>query len=307
MRSQVIALAGGVGGARLSYGLAQCLPPAELTVVVNTGDDFEHLGLTICPDLDTVMYTLASLNDTHQGWGVRGDTRHLMQALTRLGGEDWFVLGDQDVATHLLRTERLQNRSLSQVTAELCQSLGIEVMVVPMSDQPVRTQVHTDQGLLAFQDYFVRRRCAPVVKAVSFDGIERARPSDGFMAALSAPDLTAIVLCPSNPMLSIEPILALPGVRARLRTRSVPVVAVSPFIDGQAVKGPAAKMFAELGLPTTPAGLVDYYQGLLDGIVIDQRDAPPDGVRVLATDTLMRDSHDQARLAREVLSFVGSL
>jgi LPPG:FO 2-phospho-L-lactate transferase len=307
MKSHVIALAGGVGGARLSYGLAQCLSADDLTVIVNTADDFEHLGLTICPDLDTVMYTLASLNDPVQGWGVRDDTRHLMQALTRLGGEDWFVLGDQDVATHLLRTEQLKSHSLSQVTTALCGKLGIRVAVVPMSDQSVRTQVETEQGRLAFQDYFVRRRCEPVLSGVTFEGIEVARPSDGFLGALQNPKLSAIIMCPSNPILSIEPILSLPGVRERLRGRSVPLIAVSPFIGGQAVKGPAAKMFRELRLPVTSSGLVDYYQGLLDAVVIDRSDEPPTGVKVLATDTLMRDSADQARLAREVLQFAQTL
>ncbi len=307
MSGSVVALAGGVGGARLCQGLSQCLPAHQLTVVVNTGDDFEHWGLQICPDLDTVMYTLASLNDTAQGWGVRGDTRHLMQALARLGGEEWFALGDQDVATHLMRTTLLKTHSLSAVTAQLCQRLGIQVTVVPMSDQPVRTQVETDQGRLAFQDYFVRRACQPVFKSLVFSGIEVARPSPGFLAALSDPELSAVVVCPSNPLLSIEPILALPSVRAQLRALSVPVVAVSPFIGGQAVKGPAAKMFKELGLPATASGLVEYYQGLLDGVVIDKADGPPSGVKVCSTDILMRDAGDQARLARELLTFVETL
>ena len=309
MNRRFLALAGGVGGARLAAGLAGVLAPEDLTVVVNTGDDFEHLGLAISPDLDTVMYTLAGINNPEQGWGINGESWAAMDALKRLGGEDWFQLGDRDLATHILRTRRLRDgESLSAVTTDLCQRLGIRHPVVPMSDAPVRTMVTTDEGVLAFQHYFVRRRCEPRFEAIDFAGAETAGPSEAFAAALDDPALAAILICPSNPVLSIRPILNLPGVEARLRERSVPIVAVSPFIGGKAVKGPAAKIFAELRLETTPAGLIESYDGLLDGLVIDRQDAgTTSALPCLATDTLMRNSDDQQRLARETIQFALTL
>jgi LPPG:FO 2-phospho-L-lactate transferase len=307
-RSKILALAGGVGGARLANGLANCLPPEALTVVVNTGDDFELHGLHISPDLDTVMYTLAGLNDSVRGWGVNGETWAMLGALKRLGGEDWFMLGDQDIATHILRTERLRTQTLSAVTREFCSKLGIRHGVVPMTDDEVRTMVLTDEGRLPFQDYFVRRRCAPRFLAIEVEGAANARPSDGFLSALDDSALAAVVICPSNPLLSIRPILGLPGVTERLAGKRVPVVAVSPFIGGKAVKGPAAKILQELGLAPSPAGLLACYGDLIDALVIDHADVgsvlPDRRVRTLVTNTLMRDAADQARLAREVLSFI---
>lgn len=305
----ILALAGGVGGARLAKGLAAVLAPQELSIVVNTGDDFEHLGFLVCPDLDTVCYTLAGVNNAAQGWGLEGETWAFMDALRKLGGEDWFNLGDRDLATHVTRRGMLGSHSLSAITAHLAARLGIAHAIAPMSDDPVRSMVDTDEGELAFQHYFVRRRAEPRFKSIRFAGIETARPSAALVAALDDPALEAIILCPSNPVLSIAPILALPGIRTKLKGRKVPIVAVSPFIGGQAIKGPASKIMAEIGIATTPAGLAGYYGGLLDGIVIDRADAgdAAEGAALHVTDTLMRGADDQKRLAAETLAFARSL
>jgi LPPG:FO 2-phospho-L-lactate transferase len=304
----ILALAGGVGGARLANGLATAAPAGALTVVVNTGDDFEHLGLAISPDIDTVTYTLAGLNNPVLGWGRKDESWAFMDALRQLGGPDWFALGDRDLAIHSLRTQRLRaGDSLSAITADIAARLGIAQHIVPMSDDPVRSMVDTDDGELAFQDYFVRRRCEPRFIGIRFEGAATARPGPALMAALADPTLEAIVICPSNPLLSVAPILALPGVRDALTGCAAPIVAVSPFIGGKAVKGPAGKIMDELGLPATPAGLTNHYAGLIDGLVIDHIDAAGGAaianVEVMATDTLMRDSADQARLAAETLDF----
>ncbi|WP_336962669.1 2-phospho-L-lactate transferase [Sphingobium aquiterrae] len=306
----VLALAGGVGGAKLANGLAAVLPPGTLTVAVNTGDDFEHLGVLICPDIDTVTYTLAGMNDLKQGWGLAGESWAFMDAVGKLGGETWFRLGDRDMATHVLRTARLRTESLSAVTADFAARLGITQEIVPMSDAPVRSIVSTDEGDLPFQDYFVRRQCAPRFFDIRFEGAAQASPSAGFLAALEDPALEAIIFCPSNPLLSIAPILAVPGVRDRIASRRVPCVALSPFIAGQAVKGPAAKIMDELGLATTPAAVAAQYAGLIDGLVIDCADEvaqSPGGPALLATDSLMRDAADQRRLAGEMLAFARGL
>ncbi|MBK5263725.1 MAG: 2-phospho-L-lactate transferase [Alphaproteobacteria bacterium] len=303
----ILALAGGVGGARLANGLAAILDPDQLVIAVNTGDDFEHLNLPISPDIDTVTYTLAGINNPTQGWGLAGESWSFMDALGTLGGETWFKLGDRDLATHVLRGVMLRMQSLSDVTATFAKKLGIRHRIVPMSDDPVRSIVSTDEGDMPFQDYFVRRQCAPRFRTIRYDGIENAHPSAGFLAALDDPELEAIIICPSNPLLSIAPILALPGVRDRLNRRVVPIVAVSPFIGGQAVKGPAAKIMSELGLPTTPAGIAAHYGSLLDGLVIDHADAADAPDRTLITDTLMRDTGDQRRLADETLAFARTL
>jgi LPPG:FO 2-phospho-L-lactate transferase len=302
----ILALAGGVGGARLANGLARISRIGDLSVVVNTADDFDHLGLRICPDLDTVTYTLAGRNNRELGWGIAGESWAFLEMLGELGGEDWFRLGDRDIAMHVLRTSLLRELTLSEVTSRLTQHLGVEHPIIPMSDDPVRSMVSTDEGELPFQHYFVRRQCAPRFQSIRFDGIAQARPSTAFMAALENPTLEAVVICPSNPVLSIDPILALPGVSERLAGLAVPVIAVSPFIGGKAVKGPAAKIMAELGLEATAATIIRHYGGLLDGLVIDHADAesPTDGgVAMLMTDALMRNDDDQARLAREVIAF----
>ncbi|NKC15745.1 MAG: 2-phospho-L-lactate transferase [Gammaproteobacteria bacterium] len=304
----VLALAGGVGGAKLIRGLALQLAPAQLTAAVNTADDFNYLGLDICPDLDSVTYALAGLNDEKRGWGLRDETWRFMAAVERLGGESWFSLGDQDLATHVLRTARLrEGASLTEVTGELTRALGISVCVAPMCDQPVRTLVDTGEGQLAFQHYFVARRCEPVVQAFHYRGAQAAQVSTPLADALVRPDLAVVVICPSNPFISIDPMLALPGLRARLEHLPVPVIAVSPIVGGDAIKGPAAKMLRELGLPVSAAGIAQHYGPLLDGYVIDRSDARLAGslapLPVHATNTLMRNDGDRADLAGAVLRF----
>lgn len=307
----IVALAGGVGGARMAAGLAACLPPGNLTVIVNTGDDFEHLGLAISPDIDSVLYTMGEINDAARGWGQAGETWAFMDAIRTLGGPDWFALGDRDLATHVLRTLRLRDSSLSEVTADFARQLGITQTILPMSDDPVRSVVLTDEGELAFQEYFVHRQARPAYRGLRLEGAETARPAPGVLEAIDAAE--AIILCPSNPWLSIAPIRIVPGIEAHVqaaaRDRGCPVVAVSPFIGGQAVKGPAAKIMRELGLEPTPAALAGLYEGFATALVIDRQDAAqaPDGWPVHATDTLMRDAAGQARLGREVLDFARAL
>jgi LPPG:FO 2-phospho-L-lactate transferase len=307
----ILALAGGVGGAKLADGLAAVLPPGELTVVVNTGDDFEHFGLHISPDIDTVTYTLAGINNQEQGWGLAGESWNCMAALERVGGETWFKLGDRDLATHLERTRRLKTESLSAITADFAARLGIRQRIVPMSDEPVRTMVETNVGLIPFQDYFVRLACAPEVKGLTFNGLLQARPSAGFLQALNDPALDAIVICPSNPFLSILPIISVTGILPLLARRRVPMVVVSPIVGGKAIKGPAAKMMLEFGMQPSSVAVADYYAHNLlqmaDGIVIDSEDAAEaDRIKdldVLVTGTIMRNRDDKGRLAHDVLAF----
>ncbi len=310
--ASVVVLAGGVGGAKLAHGFAQLDLGSRLTVIVNTADDFELYGLTICPDLDTVLYTLAGIANPVTGWGILGDTANTLAMLGRYGRPTWFWLGDRDLATHILRTERLrQGARLTEVAAELAAALGVTARILPMSDQPVRTIVETPDGPLPFQDYFVRRRQRDTVLAVRFAGIEQARPTPEVERALA--DSSAIVLAPSNPIVSIGPILALPGLRARLVDHPAPIVAVSPIIAGRALKGPADRMLASLGLEVSPVGVARLYQGFLDGLVIDAADAASApaierlGIRPLVTDAVMYDEADRARLARETLAFARQL
>lgn len=309
----VVALAGGVGGAKLADGLMSRLGE-ELTVIVNTGDDFEHLGLCISPDLDTVMYTLAGEANPETGWGIAGETWNALDQLARLGGPDWFKLGDRDLATHLIRTERLcRGDRLTAVTADLCNAFAIAARVLPMSDDTVRTIIQSGGARYQFQDYFVRLKCAVPVTGLEFNGAESARPSVEVLAALDDPALAAIVLCPSNPYLSIDPILAVPGLREQIEAAGVPVVAVSPIIRGAAVKGPAAKIMAELGLDASAATVALHYQGLIHGIVVDDADADLAdaietlGMRVRTATILMRDADDRQRVADECLAFAGEL
>ncbi len=304
----IIALAGGVGGARLAHGLARALPPGELTIAVNTGDDFTHLGLHISPDPDTVLYTISELADPERGWGLKDETFACMEALGRLGGENWFALGDKDLATHIERTRRLATgETLSTITADFAQRLGIQHTIIPMSDDPIRTIVHTDQGALPFQDYFVRLHCAPAVKSLEFTGADAAKPSPALLAAMQSEKLKGIIICPSNPFLSIDPILAVPGIRSWLQGRTVPCIAVSPLIGGKAVKGPAGKIMAELKLDTTPRAIAQHYHGIIDGLMIDHADANDSFGECLITNTLMRDIADRERLAREALSYIERL
>lgn len=306
-RARLLALCGGIGGAKLALGLYRTLAPDQLTIAINTGDDFTHLGLHVSPDIDTVAYTLAGLNDTERGWGLAGETWHFMEALGRLGGETWFQLGDHDLATHVTRTQRLAaGETLSQVTAALAARLGIQARLLPMSDDAVRTVLDTDEGRLPFQNYFVEHRCRPQVRTISFVGAEHATVPEDLLALLAEETLAAIVICPSNPYLSVDPMLAIPGLRAALKAASAPVVAVSPIIAGRAVKGPTAKIMEELGLPVTVRAIVEHYGDLLDGLVLDDADAVEArrlGVPAVVTRTLMETLADRELLARSVLSF----
>ena len=311
MSGRILALAGGVGGAKLALGLAGVLPAAELTVAVNTADDFEHLGLSICPDLDTVMYTLAGVANPETGWGRRDESWAVMEALGQLGGETWFRLGDKDFATHIERTRRLRaGESLSSVTRDLAARLGVKPALVPMSDDRVRTMVTTDRGELAFQDWFVRLRCEPAVTSVRFAGATKARANPGL---LDLAEVRAIVVCPSNPFVSVAPILAVPGVPEALAATKAPKVAVTPIVGGQAIKGPAAKMLAELGHDVSALGVARYYKDWVDGFVLDAEDAglardiEALGLSVRVADTMMRNDTDKRRLAAEVLDFVDEL
>ncbi|GAB4581403.1 MAG: 2-phospho-L-lactate transferase [Anaerolineales bacterium] len=304
----IVALAGGVGGAKLADGLAQILPPENLTIIVNTGDDFEHLGLKICPDLDTVCYTLAGMANPVTGWGLAGETWNALEAVGTLGGPGWFRVGDRDLGTHLERTRRLRaGQTLSQITRNFCRAWGVKPTVLPMSDDPVPTIVQTDEGELAFQEYFVRRQCHPRVRGFRFEGVEAARAAPGVLEALEGADL--IVICPSNPWVSVDPILSVPKVRELIGTHRN-VVAVSPIIAGQAVKGPAAKMYAELGVEPSALAVATHYGGLIGGFVFDIQDAESLvairalGVRPFVTDTLMKTPADRVRLAGEVLNFM---
>lgn len=310
----IVALAGGVGGARLAVGLAALLPPERLTVVVNTGDDFEHLGFTICPDLDTVMYTLAGLENPAAGWGRADETWSFMEALERLGGETWFRLGDRDLAVHVWRTEALaRGERLSEITRALCRKLGIEHSIMPMSDDVVRTFVETDAGELPFQEYFVRRRCEPAVSGFRFAGSEKARVPGALRELLDSGEIEAAIVCPSNPYVSIAPMLAVDDIRAWLERRAFPVVAVSPIVGGEAVKGPAAKIMRELGLEASVSEVAKHYGALVDGWVIDRRDASlasaieASGKQVVAADTLMTDRSRSLGLARIAVEFSGRL
>ncbi len=311
-RPACIALSGGVGGAKLVLGLARVLEAADLLVVANTGDDFEHLGLTICPDLDTLTYTLAGLDNPETGWGRAGETDSFMSALAALGGETWFHLGDGDLAIHVERSRRLKaGETLQAVTADFCARLGIAVRVVPMSDDAVCTVVETADGPLPFQHYFVRHGCRPAVTGLRFEGAEKARPNRLFTGALAAAG--AVVICPSNPFISIDPILALPGVRQALATGPAPVVAVSPIVGGRALKGPTAKMMGELGMESTADAVARHYRGVIDGFVLDRADADRAeavralGITPLVGDTVMESLDDRMALAGAVLDFAGAL
>lgn len=303
---KIVAFAGGVGGAKLAQGLAQTLSPKDLTIIVNTGDDFEHLGLYICPDLDTVCYTLGGLANPETGWGRAGETWNTIANVEKLGGPAWFRLGDSDIATHLERTRRLkEGKSLSEITKEFCKAWGIEATVLPMTDSPVRTMVDSDEGELAFQEYFVHRQCQPRVKGFRFDGVEVAEPAQGVREALASAD--AIIFCPSNPWVSIDPILSV------VKEVNKPVFAVSPIIGGKTVKGPAAKMYSELGIEPSAYAVAKHYRTILKGFVLDTTDAAMEkeiqdlGFATLVTNTLMNQLTDRARLANDVLNFIRSL
>ena len=306
-----VALCGGIGGAKLALGLARILPADALTIVVNTGDDFRHFGLHVSPDIDTVLYTLAGQSNTELGWGLAGESWRFMDRMEQLGGPAWFRLGDTDLATHALRTEMLQEGwTLSEVTGHLAARLDIGPAIVPMSDEPVATMVDTDEGTLAFQTYFVGRRTEPRLKAVRFEGAEKAKPAPAAAQAMQRHDLAGIIICPSNPWLSIDPLLAIPGWRELIAKRKAPAVAVTPLVGGQAVKGPTAKIMGELGLPLDVTTIVDHYSGLIDGFVLDAVDGDRAGTLKLptrVTNTMMRLLEDRTALAETVLGFCREL
>jgi|TARA_Y100000310_G_scaffold336689_1_gene421907 LPPG:FO 2-phospho-L-lactate transferase len=310
-----LAISGGIGGAKLALGLSLLLQPDQLAVVANSGDDFEHMGLHISPDLDTVMYTLADLSDKEQGWGLAGESWNFLDALQSLGGETWFRLGDRDMATHVTRTRLLaEGKTLSQVTAYLCQRLGVQHALFPMTDDPVATMVRLPSGeLLSFQHYFVRDRCEPVVAGFHFEGIETAKPSPPLLDSLRDPNMAAIVICPSNPFVSIDPVLAVPTLRRELSESHAPVVAVSPIVGGEAIKGPTAKMMDELGMPRTALAVAEHYEDLLDGYVLDTADrqlaqqVEALGVAATVTNTVMLSLDDRRQLAEDTLNFVDQL
>ncbi len=305
----VLALSGGIGGAKLALGLYRVLPPGKLTVVANTGDDFEHLGLSISPDIDTLLYTLAGIDNPELGWGRRNETWTFMAALEALGGETWFKLGDGDLATHVERTRRLvAGESLSQITDDFRRRLAISARLLPMSDDRVRTRLRTDEDWLDFQDYFVRRRASPVIREIAYAGAWEARANPDLLAALAGDDLDIVVVCPSNPFLSIDPILSLPEVRDALRACRAPVAAVSPIIGGKAVKGPTAKIMAELGLPVGAAAVARHYEDILDVFIADEADAGEAkdlGIPVRLAHTFMSSIEDREVLARVVLAVAG--
>ena len=303
---RVTLLAGGVGGARMAAGMAANLPPGHLTVIVNTGDDFEHLGLKICPDIDTVCYTLAGMENPVTGWGRQGDTYQAIDVVANLGGPAWFLLGDLDLGVHLERTRRCKaGNPLSRITQDFCRAWGITTKVLPMTDDNTPTWVYTDDGKLSFQEYFVHQRCMPKVIGFEFENIEHSKPAPGVCRSLDEADF--VIICPSNPFVSIDPILHVPGIKEAVKRR--PVVAVSPLIAGKTVKGPAAKMFAELGLVPSSLEVARHYGDLLDGFVIDRQDQGLSaefkqmGIDVGVLDILMKTPEDRARLASEVLAF----
>jgi LPPG:FO 2-phospho-L-lactate transferase len=315
MTPSYVVLSGGVGGAKLALGLSNVLEdPRRLTIVANTGDDFEHLGLKVCPDLDTLTYTLAGLANPETGWGRAKETGAFMESVAALGGETWFFLGDKDLAIHVERTRRLKaGESLSAVTAAFSERLGIKARILPMSDDPVPTIVETPEGSMAFQHYFVRDRCAPIVTGFVYEGADRARANSGLLDALASPDLGGVVICPSNPFISIDPILAIPAIRLALEACGAPIVAVSPIVGGQAIKGPTAKMMAERGITPSNTAIAEHYAGLIDGLVLDEADRQEAaairalGPAVQITRTVMTTLEDKRTLARTALDFAASL
>jgi LPPG:FO 2-phospho-L-lactate transferase len=307
MNGNVVVLTGGVGGAKLVLGLARLTPPENITVIVNTGDDFTHLGLFVSPDIDTLLYTLSDKANAVQGWGREDESWSFMAALKTLGGEDWFQLGDGDLALHVLRTQALAaGKSLSSVIAGFARGWGITTRILPMTDQKISTMLTTDVGEIALQDYFVARHCAPTVEKIRFEGARDAEPAPGVLEAIAAADV--ILLAPSNPFLSIDPILAVPGIASALAAASAPVVAISPLIGGHAVKGPTEKLMKEMLLEVTTRTIALHYAGLINGLVVDERDAPSDpGIAFTTADTLMHSLEDRIRVARAALKFAGSL
>ena len=309
MSGQVTVLTGGVGGAKLVLGLCHAMRAEAVTVIVNTGDDFIHLGLAISPDIDTLLYTLAGKANVTQGWGREGESWSFLEAMRSLGGPDWFALGDGDLALHVLRTQRLRaGEALSAIIHDFAVAWRVAAKILPMSNDPVATRVKTEEGELEFQQYFVKRRCEPIVRSIHFVGAAEARPAPGVSEALCDAHSRAILIAPSNPFLSIDPILAVPSIRESLMQTSVPVIAVSPLVGGTAVKGPTAKLMQELGLDVSVAAVARHYGELVDGMLIDERDAPAEFDFAHArVDTLMRTLDDRIRVARAALELADRL
>jgi LPPG:FO 2-phospho-L-lactate transferase len=303
----VVALAGGVGGAKLADGLAQVLPPDQFTIIVNTGDDFTHLGLRISPDLDTVCYTLADMANPETGWGRINETWNVYNNLKNMGMPDWFQLGDSDLATHLIRTVWLnERRSISQITQTFCKLWGVQAKVLPMSDDEIQTWVYTSEGDFEFQEYFVHHKCEPTVKGFMFEGAEKSKPAPGVLEAIHQCDV--VVICPSNPWVSIDPILSVPGIRNAISDHQV--IAVSPIIGSKTIKGPAAKMFTELGISPSALAVAQHYDSLIQSIVIDNSDDHLNqeisrlGIHSFLTNILMRERSDRGRLAKEIIEYI---
>jgi LPPG:FO 2-phospho-L-lactate transferase len=306
MTGHIVVLTGGVGGAKLVDGLYHLLAPNSLTTIVNTGDDFRHFGLPISPDIDTLLYTVSGKSNQSLGWGREGETWNFMAALRSLGGEDWFNLGDGDLALHVLRGQMLAaGVPLSSIIAQFATAWGLHLSVLPMSDQAVETWVETDEGALSFQRYFVERQCQPKLRSIRFEGAEQARPAPGVVEAISRAD--AIFIAPSNPWLSVDPILAVPAIRTALVACAAPVIAVSPLVEGKSVKGPTAKLMGELGIAVTNASICDHYGDLIDGLIVHNDDDAPPGVATARTDTLMHTAKDRERVAQAALAFAPAL
>jgi LPPG:FO 2-phospho-L-lactate transferase len=315
----VIALSGGIGGAKLALGLDRVLSPRELILIANTGDDFDHVGFHICPDIDTLIYTLAGVSNTELGWGRAEETWAFMEELREQDPEQaWFLLGDKDLETHRLRRAALQSgMTLTETTARLARHYGVGATILPMSDDPVRTWLQVEDAAgsrwLPFQEYFVKRQCRPLTRQIEYRGAARARLSSPLRSALQTGRARALILCPSNPFLSIDPILAVPGLRQSLKDSGAPIVAVSPIVGGRALKGPTAKIMDELGLATDVLAVAAHYRGLIDGLVIDGEDAglqprlQQEGLQVLVTNTVMRSLADRMQLARDVLDFADAI
>ena len=310
-KGPVLALTGGIGGAKLALGLSRILEPGQLSLIVNTGDDFAHLGLAISPDLDTVLYTLAGIADTTQGWGRRDETWTFMKALAVLGGPTWFQLGDADLAIHVERSRRLAaGEPLSAIVDDFRRRLGVKTALLPMTDDRVRTRLRTGDGWIDFQDYFVRMRCAPAITEIEFAGAAESHAQAGILTLLADPQLLAVIICPSNPLISIEPILAVGGMRSALAACKAPVVAISPIINGNAVKGPTAKMLRELGCVPDAMEAARRYADLLDGYIVDELDRIDGSLSTIpmrSAQTLMNTLQDRELLAQTVLEFAATI
>lgn len=303
---KITVLTGGVGGAKFVLGLQHCAGVAALTAIVNTGDDFRHLGLHVSPDVDTLLYTLSGQASAAQGWGREGESWNFMAAVQSLGGPDWFRLGDGDLALHVLRTQRLaQGETLAEITTDFASTWGIGATILPMSNDPVATWLDTDEGLLPFQRYFVERQCRPATRAIRFEGAASATPAPGVLDAIAGAD--AVFIAPSNPWLSVDPVLAVPGMAEALRQTPAPVVAISPLVGGKAVKGPTTKLMAELGIDADNETIARHYEGVIDGMLHDHSDAPPASLRACAAATLMTSLQDKIRVAETAIAFARAL